>query len=179
MKYNREKMLSSVLFILHELGGRTDWHSLHKILYIADKKSLVDRGKMISDNTYVRMPWGPVPSELDYLLEALRCDGAQTTYFGRPVSSILKTEGNNHVIALEAPDTRFLSRFNIECLQYGLEVCKGLDFGERTRITHDFAWDQAQKNGVALVKQNIAIAGGAQQDCLDYIAEMEEAEACL
>lgn len=172
-------MLSSVLFILSELGGKTDWHSLHKILYIADKKSLADRGKMISDNTYVRMPWGPVPSELDYLLEALRADGAHTSYFGRPVSSFLQIEGRSHVIGLESPDTRYLSKFNLECLRYGLEVCKGLDFGERTRITHDYAWDEAQKDGVVLLKQNIAFAGGAQQDCLEYIAEIEEAEACL
>ena len=82
-KYNREAMLAAVLYILEKVG-KADWHLLHKTFYIADKRSIVDFGQPISGNTYIRMTYGPVPSELDYLLEALRQDGAHTTYFGLP-----------------------------------------------------------------------------------------------
>ncbi len=177
-KYNREAMLASVLYILDKIG-KSDWHLLHKTLYIADKRSIVDFGQPISGNTYIRMTYGPVPSELDYLLEALRQDGAHTTYFGIPVTDLLCVEGKNHVVGLQAPDLKYLSQSDRDCLDYAIDTCKGLNFDERTRLTHDYAWDQARKNGVAIRWDDIAVAGGGGDELLDYFNDLQDSQAGL
>lgn len=171
-------MLTAVLYILDKVGV-ADWHLIHKTFYIADKKSIVDYGQSISGNTYIRMTYGPVASELDYLLEALRQQGAHTTYFGSPVTDLLRVEGKSKLIGLKAPNLRYLSKTDQECLDHAIEICKGLDFDQRTRLTHDFAWSQAKKNGVAIRWDDIAIAGGGGQECIDYLDYLRDSEANL
>lgn len=177
-RYNREKMLTSVLYILDQVGI-ADWHLVHKALYIAEKKSVVEYGKPISGNTYVRMNYGPVPSELDYLLEALRQHGAHTSYFGVPVTDLLKVEGKHQLLGLQKPNVKYLSQTDRACLDYAIETCKGLDFNQRTLLTHDFAWHLAENNGVAMRWDAIAIAGGGGPDCIEYLLDLEESEAAL
>lgn len=171
-------MLAAVLYILERVGI-ADWHLVHKTFYIADKKSIVEYGQAISGNTYVRMTYGPVASELDYLLEALRGQGAHTTYFGVPVIDLLRVEGKCNLIGLKTPDLKYLSKTDRECLDYAIDICKGLDFDQRTRLTHDFAWTQAKRNGVAIRWDDIAIAGGGGDECVGYLNYLRESEANL
>jgi hypothetical protein len=177
-KYNREAMLAAVLYILDKLG-KADWHLVHKTFYIADKKSIADHGQSISGNTYIRMPYGPVPSELDYLLEALREKGAHTTYFGVPVTDLLRVEGKCELIGLRKTGLKYLSKTDRECLDYAIDICKGLDFEQRTLLTHDYAWKQAKKNGVAMRWEDIAVAGGGGEESLEYFNDLKDSQANL
>jgi Protein of unknown function (DUF4065) len=177
-KYDRESMLTAVLYILDKVGV-ADWHLVHKTFYIADKKSIAEYGKPISGNTYIRMNFGPVPSELDYLLEALRQHGAHTSYFGVPVTDLLRVEGKNQLQGLQAPNLKYLSRTDRDCLDHAIDICKGLDFNQRTLLTHDFAWHIAEKNGVAMRWEDIAIAGGGGVDSVLYLHDLSESQANL
>ncbi len=177
-KYNPETILAAVLYILDKVGV-ADWQLVHKTFYIADKRSIVEFGQPISGNTNIRMSYGPVPSELDCLLEALRQQGAHTSYFGIPVTDLLKVEGKNKLIGLQAPDLKYLSRTDRECLDYTIDTCKGLTFDQRTRITHDYAWSQAHKSGVAMRWEDIAFAGGGGDEIVAYLRDLKDSQTHL
>lgn len=56
-KYDRA--ISSILYALKQLGGRTDMHKLCKILYFADQRHLSLYGRSITGDRYIAMQYGP------------------------------------------------------------------------------------------------------------------------
>lgn len=174
--YDREKMMAAVLYILEGYEGNTDLHSLYKTFYIADKKSILDYGRMISGNEYIAMQFGPVPSRLDLLLKNVRSGNASTSYFGVRIKDILTVQNGYEVAAHLPSETRFLSRSDRLCLDHALEEVKGMNFQERTAHTHDYAWEQAIKQGFEKLRiQDMAIAAGGGEDCVSYLEELDEA----
>ena len=89
------------------------------------------------------------------------------------LTDLLRVEGKNHVVGLKSPDLKYLSQSDCDCLDYAIDTCQGLNFDERTRLTHDYAWDQAQKNGVAMRWDDIAVAGGGGEEILNYFNDLE------
>lgn len=72
--FKYDKAVNSLLYSLHQLGGKTDMHKLCKILYFADQRHLSQYGRSITGDTYIAMKFGPVPSCVDDILKALRGD---------------------------------------------------------------------------------------------------------
>ncbi len=58
---DKSKAINSMLFVLNQLGAeKSDAHKVFKILYFADQKHLVNYGRPITGDTYVKMQYGPV-----------------------------------------------------------------------------------------------------------------------
>lgn len=174
--YNRNKMLASVLYVLNGAGASKtlDFHSVHKRFYVADKYSLANFGRTISGNTYIRMEYGPVASELDYLLDALREQAAMTSYFGKPTSTYLSVSNRHFVEALVDTPMRYLSEVDIGALDHGIAMVKNLNFSQRSILTHDSAWDSARSDGRPIAFEQIVIASGGGEDALDYIKDSSD-----
>jgi uncharacterized phage-associated protein len=62
MRFNERKVTQAAAFLLKLRGGRMKYIKLLKLLYLADRKSLLERGLPISTDRYVSMDDGPVLS---------------------------------------------------------------------------------------------------------------------
>ena len=62
MRFNEAKATEAAAFLLKLRGGRMKYIKLLKLLYLADRKSLLERGRTITSDRYVSMDDGPVLS---------------------------------------------------------------------------------------------------------------------
>jgi uncharacterized phage-associated protein len=62
--YNPKKAAQAAALLVGFNGGRMDLYALIKVLYLADRKALVDRGRPITGDKMVCMPYGPVLSQI-------------------------------------------------------------------------------------------------------------------
>lgn len=72
--FQTDAALNALLYALSKLGGKSDMHKLCKILYFADQRHLSLYGRSITGDTYIAMQYGPVPSNVDDILKAVRGD---------------------------------------------------------------------------------------------------------
>ena len=164
--------VNSILYILQNIGGKGDFHKIFKVLYFADQKHLTRYGTLITDDKYVAMNNGPVPSMAYDILKALRGEGLLakskdqfTPYFELQTKYLVKAKAE--------PDMDDLSMSEIACINESIEENKELDFLKLTDKSHDNAWKSATQD-CEMDLAEIAKAGGANSDMIKYILESLE-----
>lgn len=163
--YDKEKAKSATLYIincLQESNIEASFHKIFKILYLAEKDHLSKFARPIVGDNYHAMDYGPVPSRIyDDFKEAKNTNNDCVEIHGR------------NVIALETPDLDELSESEIECLNNSIVENMKLSFGQLVDKSHDDAYHNAPVNGVMSFR-DIAKTSGANEDMLNYLAELEE-----
>ncbi|QHC93887.1 hypothetical protein PspR84_04350 [Pseudomonas sp. R84] len=118
-------------------------HEVLKIQYFADKLHFSRYGFMPSGDKYIAMEFGPVGSKTYDVIKAAR--GERNRFI--PESFVDATKGalevkGSQVIALSEADVSKLSAAQVECLDEAITEYGNMDFGKRTTISHDEAWDK-------------------------------------
>jgi uncharacterized phage-associated protein len=170
---NNDKIKATILYVLNEIQDSIDFLKLFKIVYFANQRHLADYGRPIIDDKFVAMQNGPVLTDT---YNKLRKD--QFDYVER------NPEGGYMIFAKELPDMDELSESDIEYLRYSIDENKNLTFGELSKKSHDSAWKQAwdsrgNKNSAPMDLIEIARAGGANDEIIDYINEDLFINSCL
>jgi len=62
--FNERKAAQSAAYLLHLHGGSMNYMALIKLLYLADRRALIERGLPITGDYLVSMPHGPVLSRV-------------------------------------------------------------------------------------------------------------------
>ncbi len=164
--FEQEKAINAVLFILKELG-ETDFHKIFKILYFADQKHLVDFGRPIIGDSYIKMQNGPVPSAIYDMLKEAKATNSNSIYFNV----------NRHFVNSDKePNLDFLSESDIECIKLSIFENKDLSFNALKNKSHDEAYNQST-HSISEIK--IAKAGGANDEMLKYIYSNSENQGCF
>lgn len=148
--FQREKAIEVVLYLARR-AIEPDFHSINKILYIADKLSLEKYGRFICGDDYRAMRWGPVPTNTYDLMK-----------YGTGQNAPFKTE-EYFVIPLRDADLDQLSESDIECLDAGLAQIGNASFSERHRKTADAAYRKAWEQRGNSQSVPISIEDIAQQ----------------
>ena len=78
----------SMLYILNRAGQDLDFHKIFKIMYFAEQKHLAKYGRMITEDSYIKMPNGPVPSYAYTVFQSLRATKVMFDY-----DSLFKIKG--------------------------------------------------------------------------------------
>lgn len=169
--------VNAILFALEKLGGRTDMHKLCKILYFADQKHLSVYGRSITGDTYIAMQYGPVPSNIDDILKAVRGDSFFSGYVSE-LKNQLRFDNRYIISALTAPDMDELSGSDAECLTYAVDLCRDLSFGQLTEFSHGLAWSNTAKDRAISVK-DIMREAGDEEEYVDYITGQIRLQASL
>ncbi|NEX14053.1 MAG: hypothetical protein C1941_05090 [Prosthecochloris sp.] len=170
---NIEVILHTLLYVLKKLGGSADFHKVFKILYFADQKHLVRYGSPICDDTYISMTNGPVPSITYDILKSLRGQGLLNTQKDQFEPYFQLTTNSFSVKAKVDPDMDFLSETEVSCIDESVAENATLSFHELTEKSHDSAWEKGRESG-EMNMLDVAVAGGAQPDMLDYIEDTLE-----
>lgn len=169
--FKYQRAINSILYSLQKLGGNTDMHKICKILYFADQKHLAEYGRSITGDIYIAMKFGPVPSYIDDLLKALRGD----SFFSssreiEPLKECIIFENRFIMRGIKDPDLNELSRTDIKCLDYAIELCRDKNFTELTEFSHGLAWNNTQADRAMSVK-DILREIGEDESYADYIAD--------
>lgn len=160
---DKDKAKASLLYIVANIPN-IDKHKLYKILYFAEQYHLVNYGRPITGDAFIKMDYGPVPSYIKNKVEnKLDDDGAVETL-------------GICVIANEYPDMDELSESDIECLDASIANNREKSFSQLSKESHKEAWLQASY-ACRLDSLAIAAEGNADAGILAYIQKaLEESE---
>lgn len=156
-RVDKDKAKASLLYISTNVPN-IDEHKLYKILYFAEQKHLVQYGRPITGDAFIKMPHGPVPS---YLRDKL-CNGIDAD------NSFTKT--GIFISPNEYADIDELSESDMECLDASILENKDLSFSQLKDKSHRLAWNSAVYAG-KIDPINIAKEASASDAILNYIVE--------
>ncbi len=159
-KIDRSKAINSMLYIiesLNDIGIPSDIHKLMKLMYFADKDHLVKYGFPITGDTYIKLPYGTVPSFSNFVLKNENDDFRDIfTRSGYIISSEQKADLDD------------LSESEIESLNFSIDNFGHYTFEELTKISHGYAYESSDWD---ISYEKIAEEGGAENDMKAFIKE--------
>lgn len=170
--FRKEESIHSILYILNKLGGKCDIHKLSKILYFADEEHLAKYGRSITEDTYIAMQYGPVPSRIYDIFKALRPDSFFHFNLG-DISDYISDSDGRFIIANQEADMDFLSDSELECLDNAINKCRYMTFDQLIAISHDYAWNHTARDGQIDVS-DILREAGEDELYIAYLAELQK-----
>ncbi|TSD63869.1 DUF4065 domain-containing protein [Inquilinus sp. KBS0705] len=165
-KFDVLKSLNALLFIANKIAnnGVADKYATLKILYFAEKRHLSLYGRLITDDRFAALKYGPVPSNSYDILE-------NNLIYGESFQLV----SNKKIHPLTSPDLDYLSESDVECLSHAIEENIALDFQSLMEKSHDNAYHEAFDSGLQYMNiESIAIQEGADQNMLGFIKEHYE-----
>ena len=166
--FNKDVALQAMLYILSKLGT-IDMHRVSKILYFADRSHLSKYARSITGDDYIKMSYGPVPSNVYDIMKEVRGDSFfANTFEAKTLEQYFKFVNSKDIISL--------TDVNLECLDEALALCKNLSFEELTRLSHDYAWNNTIMNGKISVK-DILCEMGDDEDYIEYVSQKLQMES--
>lgn len=144
--FNETKTLEVLAFVAERWPGITPFF-LAKVLFFADRDHLRAYGRPVTGDTYIAMPYGPVPSRAYDMIK-----GDELDFFGNPeaIASTIRVEHDHYkrIYAKRAANLDLLSETDIAILNAAIEFCRHKSFFELSSLTHrEPAWVNAPTNG--------------------------------
>lgn len=137
-----------------------------KVFYFADKEHLRRFGRQIFSESYYAMEKGPVPSLAYDIVKYVRGNGHSNFSNPDPLTA-LRVPDNRTIEPKRMADLKYLSKSEIECLDYAYELIKGLSFGDLMKLSHDSAYDAVVENE-EIPLQSIIGTLDNKDEVLDY-----------
>ena len=172
-----------LLYILtHSNDGQRDIYSLVKTAYYAQQNHLAQYGTPLFKDCICALPFGPVPSHIYNVLKMASGDSNELNYH-RSDDMHLASDAINfksgRYSAKEDPNMDFLSKSDIESLNYGIEKVAKMSFNQIKEDTHGMEWNRAFNSKSSLKEMNllnIAKEGDASSDALRYLEDFLETD---
>ena len=172
-----------LLYILtHSNDGQRDIYSLVKTAYYAQQNHLAQYGTPLFKDCICALPFGPVPSNIYNVLKMASGDSNELNYH-RSDDMHLASDAINfksgRYSAKEDPNMDFLSKSDIESLNYGIEKVAKMSFNQIKEDTHGIEWNRAFNSKSSLKEMNllnIAKEGDASSDALRYLEDFLETD---
>jgi uncharacterized phage-associated protein len=172
--FDRGKALNAVLHIANRLN-RKDFHKIFKILYFSDREHLCVYGRVITGDTYIAMPDGPVPSNIYDIFKSVRGDGFYKD--NGQFSEHFSVVDWDLIQPRHEADMDELSDSNVECINKSIRLYGNLSWDEIREKSHDYAWRATTMNR-PISCENILREQGEPGEFIDYVKEdmlMQEA----
>ncbi|MDZ7801175.1 MAG: Panacea domain-containing protein [Trueperaceae bacterium] len=162
---------AAVGFLVQSMKSN-DLHSIFKALYVADLLHLERYGRLIADESYNAMDYGPVPFAIYNSLCAMRGDERfpiMNEELYSKLESVVAMRDLRHLDLAGEPDLDDLSESDIMCLAEAAEKVDANNFRANTDLTHDEAWKAARAR-----RPNAPIRLGDMIDQLDDAERIRE-----
>ena len=146
-------------------------HKICKILYFADQLHLSRYSRSITGADYIRMTYGPVPSQVDDMFKAVRGDSYfSNTADAEELGTYFSVSDHYTINQKREPNLDYLSETDIECLNESIAKCKDKNFYQLTKLSHGLAWKSAKQDKKISVDDILREAGDSE-DYVQYIAD--------
>jgi hypothetical protein len=144
--FDSQKALEAMVFVAQR---QHDLYASLKAIYFADKEHLRLFGRQMFDEQYAALEMGPTPSALyDYVKSAR---GEESVHFSQDLDAqiceSLRASART-IRAMREPNLYYLSKSEIQCLEYGLSVVAGKSFDWIKEESHDAAYEKTRRNGI-------------------------------
>lgn len=143
--FDRDKALEAILFIAQHLQEPT-FHSISKMLYLADKLHLQAYGRLICGDRYIAMEYGPVPSAIYNMMKVAAKKETIDVDWDEMIQEALTVNHGRNIIPTRECDIGLLAESEIECMQKTIAEHGKKTFGQLTDMTHDSAWTATDDN---------------------------------
>lgn len=144
-RFSEQKALAAILYLINKTG-KIDLYALLKTLYYADKYHFQQWGRTITEDTYFRRQYGPIPSEIYDMLKSVRGDGV----WSHDLSGSFDFSDHITIIPKQKPDLGRLSKTDIENLDRS--------FAERGQNNFAQLCEEAHRDPAFLRSQNAKMA---------------------
>lgn len=176
-KFEQEKLIEVVLYILNATKG-LDFYHVFKILYFAERDHLKLWGDRITDDDFIRMTYGPVPTHLYGAVENKKSFEPDLSLKFENAIKFAGEDAPNVLLAQRHADMDYLSESDIECLDRAIKENSDLTFDELFNKSHDSAYLAASYLGI-IKPADMARAAGANQTMIDFIEEQIQVDKAL
>ena len=171
--FREDKATQAAALLLRLRGGSMSYLKLLKLLYLADRRALLEWGRPITFDSYVCMDNGPVLSNT-YRLITIEPDPHNPTYWSRYVSAPKEFEVE---LLDQSPPTDQLSRAEEELLNEVFERYGKASRWELVNLAHGLPeWRNPEGSTLPIEYRHILQAEGRSDDEIRAIEEGIEAE---
>ena len=166
--FNEKKAAQTAAYLLQRCGGEMKYLKLIKILYLADRESLLKTGHPITGDRHVSMDNGPVLSRVLNLIreEPSEANSPWYDYISTPES---------WSVGLKDKDPNFdeLSRYEMAILDGLLEKYKNMDAFVLADLTHEICpeWNDPQGSVLPINPEDILRAEGKSEADIEQIGK--------
>ena len=131
---DHRKVTQIINFFASQAGGKINKMKALKLIFLADRYHLRKYGRLVSDDYYVAMKYGPVPStamdiaELDEYLN--------DTYRGYAKQYIKALDTGRRVESINSVDSDYFSESDVEALSFAWDNFKHVQKWSLSDFTH-------------------------------------------
>jgi uncharacterized phage-associated protein len=133
--FDLRKATQALNWLAAKSGGRINKMKALKLIYLADRYHLRKYGRLITNDSYFAMDYGPVPSGVKDLAEASDFLGNdEQLYSGEYIRPV-----NQYTLeSLIEPDYSVFSASDVEALTFAWETFGNLDRFKLAELTHEY-----------------------------------------
>jgi uncharacterized phage-associated protein len=170
---DKKKIAQAAAFLLDlEPGKTTEYLRLLKLLYMADRESLREKRRSITNDDVFAMKDGPVLSETYDTIK----QGDPASEWGKLI------EKDGYFLRLrqktEGVPVGRLSKYERQKLREVSERCHGKDVWTVRDLTHDFPeWEDPGRTSIRIPLQKILAALGLRDEAREVVAETSDRDA--
>lgn len=174
-RFNERKTAQAAAYMLRKRGNSRTYGELIKLLYLSDRKAILDRGLPITGDRLVSMPHGPVLGTTYTIV----CEG-QTDGLGQAWHQYISAPTEYRVRALnqfhDKEDVDELSRYEIAVLDEIDDQFGHMTFAALREFTHELPeWEDPHGSSRPILPEEILRSASRSQEQIDQVdADAEE-----
>ena len=157
-EFDRQRFEALILYIAHRRSGdvRFGRTKMAKALFYSDFSVYQDQGEPLTGATYIRMPFGPFPKELDAAEESLERQGRASLDYDVPGEYEEK-----RIIPSDDPDTSLFEGWQILTVNACIDRVASETAAGISEISHHHpGWLLAEKVGVEIPYETAILPQG-------------------
>lgn len=173
-KFKESKATQAACELLRRAGGEMNYMKLIKLLYLADRESLIRRGRPVTFDQFVSMDYGPVPSKTLDLINYGNLRETSSGYWEKHISapSEYRVEIQN-----DCPRDD-LSESERGVLDRIFEEYGDLDEWDLVDVVHELPeWEDPDGSAIPIDYGEILRLGGREDDEVEAILDELKASA--
>ena len=162
--FDHRKGTQALNFFAIQEGGTINKMKALKLIFLADRYHLRKYGRLITNDSYVAMKHGPVPSVIKDIAEASDyLDDSVKEY----AESYVRPINNLQLASVKKIDVSIFSDSDLEALQFAWDIFGSYDQFQLRDITHSYPeWVK--------LKNDVATGSCSPMDILDFLKDPTE-----
>ena len=167
--FDEEKTTQAASVLLDKHGGTMPYIKLIKLLYLADRQSLIDTGSPITRDRFVAMPKGPVLSRVLDLIRESHPAGDSLWH------SCISRSGHDATL-IGAPGRDRLAEYDEQLLDRIFETYGEEDEWDLVVLTHELPeWSDPGESSCPIAPEDILRNAGFTEEQVQHVVEQADA----
>lgn len=166
-RFDEKKATQAMAQLLRRAGAVENYTKLLKILYLADRRAIIETGWPIAGARFCRMENGPLASDV---YDCIKGNGDCPTW-----QRHIARSGRYDIRLVEDPGDLLLSDYEVSVLESVWEEHKSRNFIRMIDVVHELPeWEDPGKTSESLQPEEIMRGGGLEDDDIRDIRARNE-----